>query len=46
MLAITGLQFDDLLDTSTEQDVELNKLYMDVAATTLASRALPIRPMS
>lgn len=31
VVAITGLQFHDLLDTDTQQDVELDKLYMDVA---------------
>ncbi len=31
VLAITGLQFNDLLDTHTQQDVELDKLFMDVA---------------
>src|SRR5438067_1190444 len=31
VLAITGLQFHDLLDTFTQQDVELDKLFMDVA---------------
>jgi pyruvate dehydrogenase (quinone) len=31
VLAITGLQFHDLLNTHTQQDVELDKLYMDVA---------------
>ena len=31
VLAITGLQFHDLLHTDTQQDVELDKLYMDVA---------------
>src|SRR5690349_7727729 len=31
VLAITGLQFHDLLDTQTQQDVELDKLFMDVA---------------
>ncbi len=30
VLAITGLQFHDLLHTHTQQDVELDKLYMDV----------------
>ncbi len=30
VLAITGLQFHDLLHTYTQQDVELDKLYMDV----------------
>ena len=30
VLAITGLQFHDLLHTWTQQDVELDKLYMDV----------------
>jgi pyruvate dehydrogenase (quinone)/pyruvate oxidase len=30
VLAITGLQFHDLLDTFTQQDVELDKLFMDV----------------
>ena len=29
MLAITGLQFHDLIDTFTQQDVELDKLFMD-----------------
>jgi pyruvate dehydrogenase (quinone)/pyruvate oxidase len=32
VLAITGLQFHDLLHTFTQQDVELDKLFMDVAA--------------
>jgi pyruvate dehydrogenase (quinone) len=31
VLAITGLQFHDLLHTHTQQDVELDKLYIDVA---------------
>jgi len=31
VLAITGLQFHDLIGTYTQQDVELDKLYMDVA---------------
>lgn len=31
VLAITGLQFHDLLHTHTQQDVELDKLFMDVA---------------
>src|SRR5579885_764992 len=31
VLAITGLQFHDLLGTKTQQDVALDKLYMDVA---------------
>jgi pyruvate dehydrogenase (quinone)/pyruvate oxidase len=31
VLAITGLQFHDLVATFTQQDVELDKLYMDVA---------------
>jgi pyruvate dehydrogenase (quinone)/pyruvate oxidase len=31
VLAITGLQFHDLLNTHTQQDVELDKLFMDVA---------------
>src|SRR5579862_6095585 len=30
VIAITGLQFHDLLHTYTQQDVELDKLYMDV----------------
>src|SRR6059058_4425735 len=30
VLAITGLQFHDLLDTHSQQDVELDKLFMDV----------------
>jgi len=32
VLAITGLQFHDLLHTHTQQDVELDKLFMDVCA--------------
>jgi len=32
VLAITGLQFHDLLGTHTQQDVALDKLFMDVAA--------------
>src|ERR687888_577681 len=31
VLAITGLQYHDLLHTLQQQDVELDKLYMDVA---------------
>ena len=31
VLAITGLQFHDLLHTYQQQDVELDKLFMDVA---------------
>src|SRR5437868_14748833 len=31
VLAITGLQFHDLLHTHAQQDVELDKLFMDVA---------------
>lgn len=31
VLAITGLQFHDLLTTHTQQDVELDKLFQDVA---------------
>jgi pyruvate dehydrogenase (quinone)/pyruvate oxidase len=31
VLAITGLPFHDLIHTYTQQDVELDKLYMDVA---------------
>lgn len=31
VLAITGLQFHDLVETHTQQDVELDKLYIDVA---------------
>jgi pyruvate dehydrogenase (quinone)/pyruvate oxidase len=31
VLAVTGLQFHDLLHTFTQQDVELDKLFMDVA---------------
>src|SRR5436305_3205663 len=30
VLAITGLQFHDLVDTLTQQDVNLDKLFMDV----------------
>jgi pyruvate dehydrogenase (quinone) len=32
VLAITGLQYHDLVHTHTQQDVELDKLFMDVAA--------------
>jgi pyruvate dehydrogenase (quinone)/pyruvate oxidase len=31
VLAITGLQFHDLIGTCTQQDVALDRLYMDVA---------------
>jgi pyruvate dehydrogenase (quinone) len=31
VLAITGMAFHDLIHTHTQQDVELDKLYMDVA---------------
>ncbi|UYN95535.1 MAG: pyruvate oxidase [Enhydrobacter sp.] len=31
VLAITGLQFHDLVHTLTQQDVELDKLFMDVS---------------
>jgi len=31
VLAITGLQFHDLINTHTQQDVELDKLFIDVA---------------
>ena len=31
VLAITGLQFHDLISTHTQQDVELDKLFIDVA---------------
>ena len=31
VLAITGLQYHDLIDTYTQQDVELDKVFMDVA---------------
>jgi pyruvate dehydrogenase (quinone)/pyruvate oxidase len=31
VLAITGLQYHDLISTFTQQDVELDKLFMDVA---------------
>src|SRR5579884_4084719 len=30
VLAITGMQFHDLINTHTQQDVELDKLFMDV----------------
>src|ERR1041385_4877203 len=32
VLAITGLQFHDLIGTHTQQDVALDKLFIDVAA--------------
>src|SRR6059036_302534 len=32
VLAITGLQYHDLIHTHTQQDVELDKLFMDVCA--------------
>src|SRR5213594_1788988 len=32
VLAITGLQYHDLIGTHSQQDVELDKLFMDVAA--------------
>src|SRR4051794_861213 len=30
VLAISGLQFHDLINTHTQQDIELDKLFMDV----------------
>ena len=41
VLAITGLQYHDLIGTHTQQDVELDKLFMDVASTTPGSWARP-----
>src|SRR5687767_9083532 len=32
VLAITGMQYHDLLGTQTQQDVETDKLFMDVAS--------------
>src|SRR5947209_11523165 len=32
VLAITGMHYHDLLDTHSQQDVDLDRLYMDVAA--------------
>ena len=32
VLALTGLQYHDLINTHTQQDVELDKLFIDVAA--------------
>ncbi|HEV2747031.1 MAG TPA: thiamine pyrophosphate-dependent enzyme [Allosphingosinicella sp.] len=32
VLAVTGLQYHDLLSTKTQQDVELDKLFMDACA--------------
>jgi pyruvate dehydrogenase (quinone) len=40
VLAITGLQFHDLIGTFTQQDVGLDRLYMDVAR----ARSLRISP--
>src|SRR5881397_3222595 len=31
VLAITGMQFHDLIDTYAQQDVDLDRVYMDVA---------------
>src|SRR2546421_10408721 len=31
VLALTGMQFSDLIDTQTQQDVELGKVFIDVA---------------
>src|SRR5512135_720381 len=31
VLAITGLQYHDIIDTHTQQDVDLDKLFEDVA---------------
>jgi pyruvate dehydrogenase (quinone)/pyruvate oxidase len=43
VLAITGMQFHDLLHTFTQQDVELDKLFMDV--TVYNSRVMGPRHM-
>src|SRR5213595_2446952 len=32
VLAITGLQYSDLIGTHTQQDVQLDRLFIDVAA--------------
>src|SRR5579862_3348227 len=32
VLAITGMPFHDLIDTNAQQDVDLDRVYMDVAA--------------
>lgn len=32
VLAITGLHFHDLIDTHSQQDIDLDKVFMDVAA--------------
>ena len=44
VLAITGHTFHDLIGTHYQQDVDLEKLFMDVAAYTDASPARPISP--
>src|SRR5512143_3176270 len=31
VLALTGLQYHDMIETHTQQDVELDKLFMDVS---------------
>jgi pyruvate dehydrogenase (quinone)/pyruvate oxidase len=42
VLAITGLQFHDLVETFTQQNVELDKLFMTSAFTTRASWDRPM----
>ena len=37
VLALTGLPYHDLIGTHTQQDVELDKVFADVAHTTCAS---------
>ena len=41
VLAITGLQFHDLVATHTQQDVELDKLFQDVAVYNAANKSTP-----
>ena len=36
VLAITGMQYNDVTNTFSQQDVELDKLFIDVACTTTA----------
>lgn len=47
VLAITGLQHHDLINTHTQQDVELDKLFMDVALyNTRVMSPMHIRPVT
>jgi pyruvate dehydrogenase (quinone) len=46
VLALTGLPYHDLIGTQTQQDVELDKVFADVAKYNVRVMALLERPMN